>query len=204
MNRTRRPAILAGVVAAALTIGVTAAWAGFPNFRTVDSTFDAGTATKGGGKTSTIESARVLAAAVGEPRSTAAAIYVHFSAVGVSRSPTFVPYAEGTQAWACANGGGGWPADPKKFKGPVGILGSQLSLTADRNGKIVYSGDGLSILLASPEGFSCPGGQTAILVGLTLSKLVLTVAGFDDEEPVDYPTSAGWTGNVFARPGYPG
>ncbi len=203
MDRTRRPATLAVVATAALAIGVTAAWAGFPNFRTVDSTFDAGTATKGGGKT-TVGSARVLAAAVAAPRAASAAIYVRFSAVGVSRSPTFVPYAEGTQAWACANGGGGWPSDPKKFEGPVGILGSQLSLTADRNGKIVYSGDGLSILLASPEGFSCPGGQTAILVGLTLSKLVLTVAGFDDEEPVDYPTSAGWTGNVFARPGYPG
>ncbi|MBA2536166.1 MAG: hypothetical protein H0V20_01875 [Actinobacteria bacterium] len=204
MNRTRRPAILAVVATAALAIGVTAAWAGFPNFRTVDSTFDAGTATKGGGKTATVESARVLAAAVEAPSSAAAVIYVHFSAVGVSRTPEFVPYAEGTQAWACANGGGGWPADPKKFEGPVGILGSQLSLTADRNGKIVYSGDGLSILLASPEGFSCPSGQTALLVGLNLSKLVLRVVGFDEEEAVDYPTSDGWTGNVFARPGYPG
>ncbi len=192
------------VAVAALAIGVTAAWAGFPNFKQADSTFDAGTATKGGGKTTmALDSTRVLATA-GSGGSSAATLYVHFRAVGVSGSPTFVPFAAGTQAWACANNGGAWPNDPRKFEGPVEVLGSQLSLTTDRNGRIIYNGDELAITMSAPESFSCPSGQTALLVGLNLSKLVIHVVGFDDEQAVDYPTSAGWTGNIFARPGYPG
>ena len=202
--RSKRSAVLALAACAALAVGVTAAWAGFPNFKQADSTFDAGTTTKGGKPTAPTagDSTRVLAAAAPSPVS--AAIYVHFRATGINGSPTFVPYADGTQAWACGNNGGGWPADPKKFEGPVNVLGSQLSVQADRNGRIIYTGDELAIILSAPGGFSCPNGQTALLVGLNLSKLVLTVIGFDEEQAVAYPTSDGWTGNAFARPGYPG
>ena len=79
---------------------------------------------KGGGKTTT--SARTLAAAAPSAAQTysPATIYVHFRATGVNGSPTFTPNATGSQAWACANSGGGWPADPKKFEGPAQVSGS--------------------------------------------------------------------------------
>ena len=204
--RTKRSAVLALTASAALAIGVTAAWAGFPNMRQADSTFTEGTVTKGGKPTS---SARTLAAAAAPSAAAAyapATIYVHFRATGVSGSPTFTPNAEGTQAWACANGGGGWPADPRKFVGPAQVVGSQLSLSADRNGRLIYTGDELAIIFAPPPGFACPTGQTALLVGLNLSRLWIEVSLNGDTEDTDvaYPTSAGWVGNVYTRAGYPG
>src|SRR5215203_5025014 len=116
--RSKRSMILALAATAALVIGVTAAWAGFPNMRTADSTFTEGTVVKGGGKTTT--SARTLAAVAPSAALpyAPATLYVHFKATGVSGSPTFTPHVLGTQAWACANSGGGWPADPRKFVGP--------------------------------------------------------------------------------------
>ena len=205
--RSRRSAVLALAASAALAIGVTAAWAGAPNMRTADSTFDAGTTTKGGGKTS--PTARSLAAASAPsatPAYAPATLYVHFKATGVSGAPTFTPHAAGTQAWACANWGGGWPADPKKFEGPVNLAGTQLSLSADRNGKLIYTGDELAIFLAPPSGFACPSGQTALLVGLSLTRLWLEVTynGATEQTDVAYPTSEGWVGSVFTRSGYPG
>ena len=205
--RSKRSAVLALAAGAALAIGVTAAFAGFPNMREADSTFSAGTTTKGGGKTTT--TARTLAAASAPsavPTYSPATIYVHFKATGVNGSPTFKPYATGNQAWACANWGGGWPADPKKFEGPVGVAGSQLSLSADRNGRLIYTGDELAIFLAPPSTFVCPSGQTALLVGLSLSRLWIkvTLDGATEDTDVAYPTSAGWVGNLYTRSGYPG
>jgi hypothetical protein len=198
--------ILALAASAALAIGVTAAWAGFPNMRVADSTFTEGTVVKGGGKTTT--STRTLAAVAPSAALpyAPATIYVHFRATGVSGSPTFTPNATGVQAWACANSGGGWPADPKKFVGPALITGSQLSLPIDRNGRIIYTGDELAITFAPPSSFACPTGQTALLVGLNLTRLWITVGlnGATEETNVAYPTSAGWAGNVYTRAGYPG
>ena len=198
--------ILALAASAALAIGVTAAWAGFPNMKIADSTFTEGTVVKGGGKATT--SARTLAAAAPSAAQTysPATIYVHFRATGVSGLPTFTPNATGIQAWACANSGGGWPADPKKFVGPAQVAGSQLSLAADRNGRLIYTADGLAITFAPPSSFACPTGQTALLVGLNLSRLWITVslAGETQDTEVAYPTSAGWVGNVYTRAGYPG
>jgi hypothetical protein len=204
--RTRRTAVLALAASAALAIGVTAAWAGFPNMRIADSTFTEGTVTKGGGKTTT--SSRTLAAVAPSAAQTyaPATIYVHFRATGVSGSPTFTPNATGLQEWACANSGGGWPADPKKFVGPATVSGSQLTLAADRNGRLIYTADGLAITFAPPTGFACPTGQTALLVGLDLTRLWITVSlgGETQDTEVAYPTSAGWVGNVYTRAGYPG
>jgi len=204
--RSKRSMILALAASAALAIGVTAAWAGFPNMRTADSTFTEGTTTKGGGKTTT--SARTLAAVAPSAAATysPATIYVHFKATGVSGSPTFTPHATGKQAWACANWGGGWPADPRKFEGPIDFEGSQLSLSADRNGKLIYTGDELAIYLAPPSTFVCPSGQTALLVGLNLTGLWITVSldGVSQDTDVAYPTSSGWVGSVYTRAGYPG
>ena len=205
--RSKRSMILALAASAALAIGVTAAWAGFPNMRQADSTFVEGTVVKGGGgKTTT--SGRMLAAVAPSAAQTysAATIYVHFRATGVSGSPTFTPNATGLQSWACANSGGGWPADPRKFDGPVGVSSTQLTLSADRNGRLIYTDDGLAITFAPPSSFACPTGQTALLVGLTLTRLWITVSldGETRDTEVAYPTSAGWVGSVYTRAGYPG
>jgi hypothetical protein len=204
--RTRRSAVLALAASAALAIGVTAAWAGFPNMRIADSTFTEGTVTKGGGKTTT--SSRTLAAVAPSAAQTysPATIYVHFRATGVNEPTTFAPYAEGTQSWACANWGGGWPDDPRKFGSDVVLQGDDIGLSYDKNGRIIYTGDQLELTLSPPSTFVCPSGQTALLVGLSLMKLELwaTVDGVIKKYDVDSPTSAGWVGDVYTRAGYPG
>ena len=201
--RSRRSAVLALAASAALVIGVTAAFAGLPNMRIATSTFDAGTTTKGGKTTTTTRS---LAAVSAAPTYAGATLYVNFRATGVHGSPTFTPYATGTQAWACANAGGVWPADPRKFVGPAEVSGSQLTLSADRNGRLIYTGDELAIFFAPPSTFACPSGQTALLVGLSLTRLWIEVShdGATEDTDVAYPTSAGWVGNVYTRAGYPG
>ncbi|MBA2333134.1 MAG: hypothetical protein H0V94_10125 [Actinobacteria bacterium] len=203
----RRPAVLAVVAAAALAVGVTAAWAGFPNFKQADSTFVASSTTKGGGKTTTATRLSELAAAGGN--SSSATIFVHFSATGVSGSTEFVASLAGEQTWACGNNGGGFPSAPNKVTEPITVSSDTLPLNT-RNGRVSYNGDGLFITLDPPSAnLPCPSGQTALLAALRLDSLRIGVDGdivnfFD----VQYPTSAGWgdpyPANTYVRSGYSG
>ncbi|MCP9486824.1 MAG: hypothetical protein MSC30_13260 [Gaiellaceae bacterium MAG52_C11] len=198
MIRDRRLAVLVLALAAVLAIGVSAAWAGFPNFRVVESTFDPGTATAGGGTSSRVALAAATAASFSP-----ATLYVRFSATHADKSSTFVPYAEGTQGWACADAHGAF-AGATAVDGPVAALGRHLTLSSDARGRIVYNGNGLAIGLRPPESLSCSSGQTALLVRLSLSKLVLRVVGETHEQTVHYPTSDGWVGQNYTRHGFPG
>jgi len=187
------------VLAAVLVVGVTAAWAGFPNFRNVESTFDPGSPSSG----TTTQFARASAAAMPTAASySPATFYVRFSATEADPTTTFVPYAEGTQGWACANSHGAFTTTA--VSGPFAKQGRALTLASDAHGRIVYRGDGLSVGLTPPASLTCPNGQTALVVRLALAKLVLRVVGETKEQPVRYPTSAGWAGHVYARPGFSG
>ena len=197
------------VAALALAVGVTAAWAGFPHFKTVDSTFEEGTTTKGGGKKTTSLAVSLDAAkAPSTPAFSPSTIFVHFTANGIQGDPEFKGDIGGTQTWACANWGGGWPADPKKVDGPIGGFVSSIVDVTERQGQLNYNGDQISIVLQPPAAFACPSGQTALLVKLALDYLRLEVYEGGTEflgwEPVNPPTSAGWSGFSYDRADYPG
>ena len=199
------------VAALALAVGVTAAWAGFPHFKSVDSTFAEGTTTKGGGKnatTTTLAASLDAAKAPDAPGFAPAVLTVQFKATGVTGDPWFRGVIDGTQTWACGNWGGGWPADPKKVEGPIGDFVNPLVDVTDRGGNVDYRGHEIKITLLPPEGFACPSGQTALIVSLGITSLELEVweggTEFLGAEPVKPPTSAGWSGFNYSRVGYPG
>lgn len=202
------------VAALALAVGVTAAWAGFPHFKSADSTFEEGTTTKGGGKKTTTTLSATLETAAKAPDSTPgyapAIITVQFKASGVTGDPWFRGDIAGTQTWACANWGGGWPADPKKVNGPIGDFNSPIVDVTDRSGNIDYRGNEIEIVLLPPAGFACPSGQTALIVALGITNLEIEVyEGGDPNQflgayPVKPPTSSGWDGYNYSRVGYPG
>jgi hypothetical protein len=203
---------LALVGAGALVVGVAVAIAGVPHLSLSSSTFDGGTTTKGGGKTTTtLATTRTMAAASStNPGYVEAHIFVHFTATGAGGTPYFEPDAAGTATWACANTGGNFPVDPKKTEGPLTDIESALPLSPDKKGKIVYTGDGLSITLTPPSGFVCPSGQTALLVELNLTSLTLKVY---DGDPAsggtlqtiwDVNLPAEFVNGTWTRPGWTG
>ena len=156
-----------------------------PEFRQADSTFDAGTATKGGGKTTTSVARWLLSAPSAAPAYSPATIYVHFRATGVTLADVHAVRRRERRPGPARTGAAAGPPTRRSSRDQIAVVGSQLSLTADRNGKIIYTADGLSISLAPPEGFACPSGQTALVVGLSLTRLVLEVSvdGAPDERP---------------------
>ena len=150
--RTKRSAVLALAASAALAIGVTAAWAGFPNMRIADSTFTEGTVTKGGGKTTT--SARTLAAVAPSAAQTYSAGDDLRALQGDWRQRLADVHAvrHGHAGLGLRELGRRLACRPEEVRGARRCRsGAQLTLAADRNGRLIYTGDELAIRFAPPS-----------------------------------------------------
>jgi len=79
--------------------------------------------------------------------------------------------ANASALYACQNGGGNFPTDPKK-KQSNGIVSAQGDFAAD-NGRAT----GTLLLSPPPSTLNCPGGQTAVLVSVTYTNVQINVVG---------------------------
>jgi hypothetical protein len=79
--------------------------------------------------------------------------------------------ANASALYACQNGGGNFPTDPKK-KQSNAIVSAQGDFAAD-NGRATGS-----LLLSPPAStLRCPGGQVAVLVSVTYTNVQINVVG---------------------------
>ena len=190
------------VAALALAVGVTAAWAGFPHFKSADSTFEEGTTTKGGGKNST-----TLAAGSTDLSATAEAtattttnskFIVTWDGVAFQVGDTVHARLQGLVKWACINNGTNIPADGNTSKSPAAPLaldGVDGVETVARNGRAKGTVE-IEIIAptAAAAGLTCQGTQYVGLFALQLDVPIQISATSGDftstPQPVPYPSAA--------------
>lgn len=175
----RRFALLVAVALGSLVVAVTAAWAGFPHFRS----FSSPTIVYGGATTSPATLARTTAAAADltDPRVLVADIVV----VGIREGIETRLAAPFEAVYVCVNGGGNVPSASNKT-----TLSGQLETSgvfpAGRNGRA--TGSLLTGPLPSPAeaaaatGFACPSGQVLEFDRVRFAGLVLAAQGGESVE----------------------
>jgi hypothetical protein len=132
---------IATVAAAVLTFGAVAAVADSPNFKSATAS---GPAADG-------------------------SLAVNFRETGLGSTPNPVNYqasADANALYACQNGGGNFPSDPKK-QAETGRVTANGTFPSGKNGNVTGS-----LTLRPPAStLSCPGGQTPVLVSVTYTNV---------------------------------
>ena len=94
---------------------------------------------------------------------------VNFRETGLGNTPNPVNYtasADANALYACQNGGGNFPSDPKK-QAETGRVTASGTFPSGTNGNVTGS-----LTLRPPAStLSCPGGQTAVLVSVTYTNV---------------------------------
>jgi hypothetical protein len=104
--------------------------------------------------------------------------------LGTNQLITYVASADATATYACRNGGGNFPADPKKqtVSGPVSATGD---FSSGKNGSV-----SASLTLSPPAStLNCPGGQREVLGTVSYSNVVITDTTNDVSKPISGPFS---------------
>jgi hypothetical protein len=94
---------------------------------------------------------------------------VNFRETGLGNTPNPVNYqasADANALYACQNGGGNFPSDPKK-KAETGRVTANGTFPSGKNGNVT----GSLTLNPPPSTLSCPGGQTPVLVSVTYTNV---------------------------------
>ena len=177
MIRRGRVPLLA-VLLGALVVGVTAAWAGFPNIlRYKDPVLVYGEPTT---SASTLEAAAASASAsassLGDPRVLVDGIVV----VGIKEGTATRLTAQFSAVYVCVNGGGNVPSAANKTT-LVGQLQASGAFPAAKNGKaqgsLLTGPLPSAATAAATTGFACPSGQKLEFDRVVFSGLVLAVDG---------------------------
>lgn len=89
--------------------------------------------------------------------------------LGDNQNISYVASANATAEYACQNGGGNFPSDPKKqlVQGPVSASGT---FSSGKNGQINAS---LTLSLP-PSTLDCPPGQRVVLLSFSYSNVTIT------------------------------
>jgi hypothetical protein len=97
---------------------------------------------------------------------------VNFRETGLGNTPNPVNYtasADANALYACRNGGGNFPSDPKK-KSETGTVTASGSFPNGKNGNVTGS-----LTLKPPAStLSCPAGQSPVLVSVTYTNVKIT------------------------------
>jgi hypothetical protein len=90
--------------------------------------------------------------------------------LGAGASSTITAHTTATATWGCLNGGNQCPNANNKFTSSQELSGS-VNVTAGHNGSASNS---ITLCPAKPTTFSCPPGQTLVLISVTYSDVTLT------------------------------
>lgn len=98
------------------------------------------------------------------------ALLVNIDEAGVgNQNVTYTLTTDATATYACINGGGNHPKAANKATFASAVTGG--GTFSPTNGRINAS---LSVGPIGPGSFSCPGGQTLVLAGVSYSNVVLS------------------------------
>jgi len=96
--------------------------------------------------------------------------------LGAGASDIITAHTTATATWGCLNHGQQCPNAANKFTASQELSGS-LTVRAGHNGSATGS---INLCPAQPTTFSCPGGQTLVLISVTYSDVTLSNDQNDD------------------------